>query len=104
MVVVDRLVARADHKGRIVDSLEQALRFGKGGLVLVFPDQDGRREPHVARLECPRCRLAYREPTSNLFSFNSPLAPATPAAASAASSTSTSISSSRIRARRWPAA
>ena len=73
IVVVDRLVARPDAKSRIVDSLEQALRFGKGRLALVFPDQDNRTAPHVARLECPRCNLSYREATSNLFSFNSPL-------------------------------
>ncbi len=73
VVVVDRLVSRAEQRGRIVDSLEQAFRFGKGRLALVFADQDNRIEPHVARLECPRCSLAYHEPTANLFSFNSPL-------------------------------
>ena len=73
IVVVDRLMARAEQRGRIVDSLEQAFRFGKGRLALVFPDQDNRVAPHVARLECPRCNLVYREPTANLFSFNSPL-------------------------------
>jgi excinuclease ABC subunit A len=73
VVVADRISVRRDQKGRIVDSLEQAFRFGKGGLALVFPDEDNRREPHVTRLECPRCNIAYREPTSNLFSFNSPL-------------------------------
>ncbi|HXQ22024.1 MAG TPA: excinuclease ABC subunit UvrA, partial [Candidatus Acidoferrales bacterium] len=73
VVVVDRIVTRADQRSRIVDSLEQAFQFGKGRLALVFPDQDNRREPHAARLECPRCDLSYREPTSNLFSFNSPL-------------------------------
>jgi len=73
IVVADRLTVHADHKSRIVDSLEQALRFGKDRLLLVFPDQGNRHEPHVARLECPRCAIAYRAPTSNLFSFNSPL-------------------------------
>ena len=73
VVVADRLTLRKEQKARIVDSLEQALRFGKERLALVFPDQDNRREPHAARLECPRCNIAYREPTSNLFSFNSPL-------------------------------
>jgi excinuclease ABC subunit A len=73
VVVVDRLAARADQKSRITDSIEQALRFGKGRVVLVFPDDGNRREPYVTRLECPRCSLAYREPTANLFSFNSPL-------------------------------
>jgi excinuclease ABC subunit A len=73
VVVVDRLVTRPDAKSRLVDSLEQAFRFGKGRLALVFPDQNNRIEPHAVRLECPRCNLTYREPTSNLFSFNSPL-------------------------------
>jgi excinuclease ABC subunit A len=73
VVVVDRLVVRRDQKARLVDSLEQALRFGKGRMALVFPDQDHHCEPHTTRLECPRCNISYREPTSNLFSFNSPL-------------------------------
>jgi excinuclease ABC subunit A len=72
-VVVDRLTVRPDAKARFVDSIEQALRFGKGRVVLIFPDQANRSEPHVTRLECPRCSVAYREPTANLFSFNSPL-------------------------------
>ena len=71
-VVVDRLVARADATRRITDSLEQAFRFGKGRLALVFPDL-GRTEGFSSRLECPRCGIAYREPTPNHFSFNSPL-------------------------------
>ncbi len=73
VVVVDRLVVRPDQKARLVDSLEQAFRFGKGRMALVFPDQRQRSEPYAARLECARCNIAYREPTANLFSFNSPL-------------------------------
>ncbi|MFN8624641.1 MAG: excinuclease ABC subunit UvrA [Candidatus Binatia bacterium] len=73
VVVADRIAVRADQKARIVDSLEQAFRFGKERLDLVFPDHGNRHEPHVARLECARCAIAYRPPTSNLFSFNSPL-------------------------------
>ncbi len=72
-VVADRLVVRAEQKKRITDSLEQAFHFGKGRLTLVFPDQDHAAEPHSERLECARCRITYREPTANLFSFNSPL-------------------------------
>jgi excinuclease ABC subunit A len=73
VVVADRITVRREQKGRIVDSLEQAFRFGKERAALIFPDRDNRREPHAMRLECPRCNIAYREPTSNLFSFNSPL-------------------------------
>src|SRR5262249_15256504 len=73
IVVADRLVARADQKRRLCDSLEQAFRFGKGRLALVYPDEGFRSVPYSELLECPRCRIAYREPTANLFSFNSPL-------------------------------
>ena len=73
VVVVDRLAVRHDQKGRVVDSLEQAFRFGKGRMVVVFPDDDYRTEPYATRLECARCNIAYREPTANVFSFNSPL-------------------------------
>src|SRR5512139_1460504 len=72
-VVADRVVARAEHKRRLVDSIEQAFRFGKGRLALVLPDADDLRLPYSEALECARCHLAYREPTANLFSFNSPL-------------------------------
>ena len=72
-VVVDRVVARAEQKPRLVDSIEQAFRFGKGRMALLFPDDGGAEEPFVDRLECPRCGIGYREATSNLFSFNSPL-------------------------------
>jgi excinuclease ABC subunit A len=72
-VVVDRLSVRPDQKPRLVDSIEQAFRFGKGRIALVFPDDPHRVEPFSQGLECPRCRIAYREPTANLFSFNSPL-------------------------------
>ncbi|MBX3024618.1 excinuclease ABC subunit UvrA [bacterium] len=72
-IVADRVVARAEHKRRLVDSIEQAFRFGKGRLALVFPDDGGARAPYSEALECARCHIAYREPTANLFSFNSPL-------------------------------
>ena len=73
VVVADRLVVRADQKRRICDSLEQAFRFGKGRLQLVFPDDDLATAPYSELLECARCHISYREPTANLFSFNSPL-------------------------------
>jgi excinuclease ABC subunit A len=72
-VVVDRVVTRVDQKARLVDSIEQAFRLGKGRVALVFPEEGLRQEAFVDRLECPRCGIAYREATANLFSFNSPL-------------------------------
>jgi excinuclease ABC subunit A len=73
VVVADRLVARADQKRRVCDSLEQAFRFGKGRLQLLFPDDGFASASYSELLECAPCRISYREPTANLFSFNSPL-------------------------------
>ena len=79
-VVVDRLVAKPGQRKRIVDSLEQAFHFGKGHATLFFADESpstglrtGRREAYSTELECTACKIRYRDPSSNLFSFNSPL-------------------------------
>ncbi|HUE40113.1 MAG TPA: excinuclease ABC subunit UvrA, partial [Candidatus Binatia bacterium] len=71
-VVVDRLVAKPEQRRRIVDSLEQAFHFGKGHATLFFVDES-RREAYSTELECTACQIRYRDPSSNLFSFNSPL-------------------------------
>jgi excinuclease ABC subunit A len=70
-VVADRIFFRSSDRKRIVDSLEQSFRFGGGRLDLwIKPDQ------HFAfsnKLECAECRISYRPPLPNLFSFNSPM-------------------------------
>jgi excinuclease ABC subunit A len=72
-VVQDRLVLRARDRARLVDSLEQALRHGRGRAAVVLPDDDGRIERFSEALECAACGFAVRDPVPNLFSFNSPL-------------------------------
>jgi excinuclease ABC subunit A len=72
-VVADRLVARPDQAKRATDSIEQAFRFGKGTMALVFPDAGMQVESHSDDLACSQCRIALRDPAPNLFSFNSPL-------------------------------
>jgi excinuclease ABC subunit A len=69
-VLVDRIAVKASGRGRLVGSLEQTLRFGKGRVAIVVPATGERRE-YSAALEC--CGIAYREPVANLFSFNNPL-------------------------------
>ncbi|UCH00674.1 MAG: excinuclease ABC subunit UvrA, partial [Deltaproteobacteria bacterium] len=70
-IVVDRLLVRHSERKRIFDSLEQAFGFGGGKLDLwVKPDT------HLSfsnQLECAGCKIAYKRPTPNLFSFNSPV-------------------------------
>jgi excinuclease ABC subunit A len=87
-IVADRLVLRPSERKRIMDSLEQGFRFGKGRLDLWIgppPRQKksnadsgeaGRPVRHLAfssRLECAKCGIAYNAPLPNLFSFNSPV-------------------------------
>ncbi len=72
-VVVDRMVLRAEDRSRLLGSIEQAFAFGKGRMLAIFPDLAQRVERFTTQRECPHCRLRFREPVANLFSFNSPL-------------------------------
>lgn len=68
-VLFDRLPFRASDRKRIIDSIETALRWGKGRMSVCTPAGQLR---FSSSLECPYCSISYREPTPNLFSFNSP--------------------------------
>jgi hypothetical protein len=55
-VLVDRLVVQADRRARLLDSLEQALRFGQGMVVVHFgatASAQGRGDVKLRPL-CPR--------------------------------------------------
>ena len=55
-VLVDRLVVQADRRARLLDSLEQALRFGQGMVVVHFgatASAQGRAPVKLGAL-CPR--------------------------------------------------
>ena len=70
-VVVDRLPLQAERRARLLDSLEQAMRFGQGRVSVHMPQGEPLR--FSQHLHCPACDLTYRDPVPNLFSFNSPL-------------------------------
>jgi excinuclease ABC subunit A len=72
-VVVDRFAFRPQNSKRIAGSFEQAFHYGKGKLNVFLPQDDWRREPFSNQLHCAHCDISYRDPTPNLFSFNSPL-------------------------------
>jgi excinuclease ABC subunit A len=68
-VLVDRLVLKGDVKGRLADSLETALRAGRGRVVLwTEKGEELLSEKH----SCPRCGFAFGEISPRFFSFNSP--------------------------------
>ena len=73
-LVVDRLVCKEGIRGRLADSVELALRYGEGRLVLHLPDapEDQRDSIHSTTSVCPVCRISLPAPSPQLFSFNSP--------------------------------
>ncbi|HTT02309.1 MAG TPA: excinuclease ABC subunit UvrA [Steroidobacteraceae bacterium] len=77
-VVQDRFRAGHAERGRVLESLEAALRFGHGRVcVYLIGDEEPPRAREAWRysseLHCAECDIAYREPVPSLFSFNSPV-------------------------------
>ncbi|MGH7938850.1 MAG: excinuclease ABC subunit UvrA, partial [Chthoniobacterales bacterium] len=79
-VIQDRLTINEESRARLVESLETALRFGKGQInVIPLPNPHSAiRMPHSSLpfstgWHCAHCDLDIRPPTPGLFSFNNPL-------------------------------
>jgi len=70
-IIADRLLLKHSDRKRVIDSIEQAFRFGAGRLDLWIDRH--KRLSFSNRLECAKCSITYREPHPNLFSFNSPV-------------------------------
>ena len=73
-VVVDRLAARADDRGRLTDSLETALRLADGLVQVTKHAGGGKTETHLfsEKYGCPNCGISLPELEPRHFSFNSP--------------------------------
>jgi excinuclease ABC subunit A len=71
-VVADRLTVAPESRSRLVDSIELAMREGRGEAAVQFADGDEERLGFSERFECKRCGITYQEPEPSLFSFNSP--------------------------------
>ncbi len=84
-VIQDRIAISDENRGRLVEAIETALRFGKGKInVISIPGNAQRPTPHAQRRtdhelpfstgwHCAHCDLDIRPPTPGLFSFNNPL-------------------------------
>jgi excinuclease ABC subunit A len=72
-IVVDRLVVRAEDRGRLTDSLETALRLADGIVEIVRHDGD-KPASHLfsERYGCANCGISLPEMEPRHFSFNSP--------------------------------
>ncbi len=68
-VVVDRLIIRPEIKKRLTDSVETALKAGKGIVVVSSKSGDSVFSEQYA---CGRCGINYSEVEPRIFSFNSP--------------------------------
>ncbi len=75
-VVQDRLPLDARNRSRWVESLEAALRLGRGRVTVFLQDPAATTQTaraFSAELHCADCDLTYEEPAPNAFSFNSPM-------------------------------
>jgi excinuclease ABC subunit A len=77
-IVIDRLEVNADSRQRINESVQLAMKQGKGIIMIQpfvvgdFDEKFGKVEYYSRHLMCPTSGVSYDEPQPNLFSFNSP--------------------------------
>lgn len=71
-VVVDRLVVREDTRPRLTEAVETCYRLGRARCRIHVVGEDAPRE-YSSRHYCVKCGREMREPSPQLFSFNSPL-------------------------------
>ena len=70
-LVVDRMRVSDDNAERVMTSLKEAMRQGKGTMALYDYETDGMR--YFSRhLMCPSTGVAFEDPAPHTFSFNSP--------------------------------
>jgi excinuclease ABC subunit A len=84
-IVIDRLEITKDIKPRLYQSLQTAMKQGKGTIMLLEHEEEnaktkkktsafgfGKVQFFSRSLMCPTTGISYDEPAPNLFSFNSP--------------------------------
>ncbi|MGY4707806.1 excinuclease ABC subunit UvrA [Candidatus Bipolaricaulota sp. J31] len=70
-IVIDRIVVSDKKRGRIADSVETALKWGEGLVIVQLVDQ-GEERLYSEHFACPECGVSIAELEPRLFSFNSP--------------------------------
>lgn len=71
-LVVDRLVINPDIRSRLTDSVELALRYGEGRIIMHTMNPEETDIVFSTESVCPVCKISLPEPSPQLFSFNSP--------------------------------
>ena len=68
-IVIDRIILKKEMRARIADSVEMALRYGEGVLMI----NDGKEDQLFSqKSSCHICGISYEDPAPNAFSFNTP--------------------------------
>ena len=70
-LVVDRMRITQDNAERVMASLKEAMRQGKGTMAIYDYEADGMRY-YSRHLMCPSTGVAFEDPAPHTFSFNSP--------------------------------
>jgi len=70
-VVIDRIEVRRQDFERIKRTIQTAMKYGKGALMMLDSETDKVRH-FSSKLMCPVTGLSYELPEPNTFSFNSP--------------------------------
>ncbi len=68
-VAVDKVNVSEKSRGRLTESIDVALNYGEG---IVIIDEDGIDKIYSRHLACLECGISYRELAPNSFSFNTP--------------------------------
>ncbi|OGC05215.1 excinuclease ABC subunit A [candidate division WOR-1 bacterium RIFOXYA12_FULL_43_27] len=72
-IVVDRIILKESAKKRLAESVETALRYGSGLVLVVFGEgKKAKEELFSEKFSCPYCGISLDEITPRIFSFNSP--------------------------------
>jgi excinuclease ABC subunit A len=69
-VVIDRLTIREGIRGRLSDSIETAVKLGKG--LVIISDEKNKDKMYSEKFACIKCGFSYSEVSPRLFSFNGP--------------------------------
>jgi excinuclease ABC subunit A len=68
-IVIDRLVVKEDSRSRVAETIDVALNYGEGVVIVSEGNNDHVFSKHLA---CLDCGISYNEMAPNAFSFNSP--------------------------------
>ncbi|HDN97668.1 MAG TPA: excinuclease ABC subunit UvrA [bacterium] len=68
-VLIDQFNPKEEDRSRVAESVETALKVGKG---IVIVDFDGKDILFNENYGCPRCGISFEELSPRMFSFNSP--------------------------------